>query len=67
MFLMQGCSDQEVNDKVSAFRKMLMGVEVEKKEFAEVDEFGRPILKDSHQVSIPNFKNYCIFKPSTIS
>jgi hypothetical protein len=30
---------------------MLMGVEVEKKEFAEVDEFGRPILKDSHQVN----------------
>ena len=31
------------------FRKMLLGVEMEKKEFAEVDEFGRPVTKDSHQ------------------
>ncbi len=27
-----------MNEKVSAFRKMLLGVEMEKKEFAEVDE-----------------------------
>ncbi len=34
---------------MSTFRKMLLGVEIDKKEFAEVDEFGRPVLKDSHQ------------------
>ena len=39
----------EVSEKVSAFRKMLMGVEMEKKGFADVDDFGRPVTKDSHQ------------------
>jgi len=34
---------------VDEFRKMLVGVEIDKEEFVEIDDFGRPVIKDSHQ------------------
>ena len=36
--------------QVTAYRKMLLSKEGEKQRFAEVDEFGRPVLKETHQV-----------------
>eukprot|EP00093_Oithona_nana_P009311 09311.XXX_136085_136639_1 [CDS] Oithona nana genome sequencing. len=47
----QGYNDVEVAEKVQAYRKMLLGAETDKKAFHEVDEFGRPIIKDSHQLA----------------
>ena len=47
----QGYAENEIEEKVSAYRKMLMSKEISKKAFAEVDEFGRPILKETHQIA----------------
>merc|ERR1712042_47468 len=47
----QGYTDAEIEEKVSAYRKMLLSKEVSKKAFAEVDEFGRPVLKETHQIA----------------
>merc|ERR1711976_734710 len=47
----QGYNDVEVAEKVQAYRKMLLGVENDKKAFHDVDEFGRPVIKDSHQLA----------------
>merc|ERR1712240_685424 len=47
----QGYADTEIEEKVSAYRKMLLTKEVSKKAFAEVDEFGRPVLKETHQIA----------------
>ena len=47
----QGYTEAEVEEKVSAYRKMLMSKEVSKKAFAETDEFGRPVLKETHQIA----------------
>ena len=35
---------------------MLLSKEGEKQRFAEVDEFGRPVLKETHQVGFLGFK-----------
>ena len=37
--------------QVTAYRKMLISKEGQKKRFAEVDEFGRPVLKETHQIA----------------
>jgi hypothetical protein len=34
-----------------AYRQMLLGVEKDKGAFQDVDEFGRPMAKDSHQLA----------------
>merc|ERR1712042_207092 len=47
----QGYTDAEIEEKVSAYRKMLLSKEVSKKAFTEVDEFGRPVLKETHQIA----------------
>ena len=47
----QGYTEAEIEEKVSAYRKMLLSKEVSKKAFAEVDEFGRPVLKETHQIA----------------
>merc|ERR1712241_778665 len=47
----QGYKDTDIEEKVSAYRMMLLSKEVSKKAFTEVDEFGRPILKDTHQIA----------------
>merc|ERR1712226_256059 len=47
----QGYKEDEIEEKVSAYRKMLISKEGEKKRFAEVDEFGRPVLKETHQIA----------------
>merc|ERR1712029_309690 len=47
----QGYSEADIEEKVSAYRKMLLSKEVSKKAFAETDEFGRPILKETHQIA----------------
>jgi len=47
----QGANDEEIAVKVQAYREMLLGVEQEKKAFSEVDDFGKPIVKDSHQLA----------------
>ena len=36
---------------MTAYRKMLISKEGQKKRFAEVDEFGRPVLKETHQIA----------------
>mgnify|MGYP007023197537 CR=1 FL=1 len=38
-------------NQVTAYRKMLISKEGQKKRFAEVDEFGRPVLKETHQIA----------------
>ena len=47
----QGYTEAEIEEKVTAYRKMLLSKEVSKKAFAEVDEFGRPVLKETHQIA----------------
>jgi serine/arginine repetitive matrix protein 2 len=47
----QGLKEDEIEEKVSAYRKMLISKEGEKKMFAEVDEFGRPVYKE-HQTHL---------------
>ena len=47
----QGYDDDEIEEKVNAYRQMLLGDEQGKRAFHEVDEFGRPIAKDSHQLA----------------
>merc|ERR1712025_522214 len=47
----QGYADTEIEEKVSAYRKMLLTKEVSKKAFTEVDEFGRPVYKETHQIA----------------
>ena len=47
----QGCDDDEIDEKVDAYRQMLLEKEREKKGFQNVDEFGRPVVKDSHQLA----------------
>ena len=47
----QGCDDEEVAEKVDAYRQVLIGNEQDKKAFHEVDDFGRPIVKDTHQIA----------------
>ena len=48
----QNLSEEEINEKVTAYRKMLMQ-SVDINDQIELDEFGRPIIKptDSHQVA----------------
>jgi len=48
----QGCTEAEVSEKVNQYRKMLLSKETDKKAFSEVDEFGRPVYKETHQVLI---------------
>merc|ERR1712228_1131506 len=43
--------DEEVDEKVNAYRQMLLGVEQDKRAFHDVDEFGRPMVRDSHQLA----------------
>ena len=48
----QNLGEEEINEKVTAYRKMLMqSVDVNDK--VELDDFGRPIIKatDSHQIA----------------
>merc|ERR1712210_439743 len=47
----QGLNEEEIEEKVTAYRKMLISKEGQKKRFAEVDEFGRPVLKETHQIA----------------
>merc|ERR1712083_449562 len=47
----QGCDDEEIDEKVNAYRQMLLGHEQDKKAFQDVDEFGRPVVKDTHQLA----------------
>merc|ERR1712083_556711 len=47
----QGCDDEEIDEKVDAYRQMLLEQERDKKAFQDVDEFGRPAAKDSHQLA----------------
>merc|ERR1712112_605701 len=47
----QGYKDTDIEEKMGAYRMMLLSKEVSKKAFTEVDEFGRPILKDTHQIA----------------
>ena len=47
----QGCDDEEIDEKVNAYRQMLLGHEQNKKAFQDVDEFGRPVVKDTHQLA----------------
>merc|ERR1711892_1481901 len=47
----QGYAGTEIEEKVTAYRKMLLSKEVSKKAFTEVDEFGRPVLKETHQIA----------------
>merc|ERR1712223_548719 len=48
----QNLGEEEINEKVTAYRKMLMQ-SVDINDQIELDEFGRPIIKptDSHQVA----------------
>ena len=48
----QNLAEEEINEKVSAYRKMLMQ-SVDINEEVELDDFGRPIIKatDSHQIA----------------
>merc|ERR1712176_210845 len=47
----QGYTEEEVLEKVNQYRKMLLSKEGDKKAFAEVDEFGRPVYKETHQIA----------------
>merc|ERR1711864_3227 len=47
----QGYKEAEVLEKVTQYRKMLLSKEKDKKAFAEVDEFGRPVYKETHQIA----------------
>jgi len=47
----QGCDPQTIREKVAEFRRTLLGNEMSKKAFTEVDEFGRPVLKETHQIA----------------
>merc|ERR1711936_1359131 len=53
----QGLNEEEIEEKVTAYRKMLISKEGQKKRFAEVDEFGRPVLKETHQIAEAMKKN----------
>ena len=49
MFRIFRYKDEEIAEKVSAYRKMLEEQEAEKGPAVETDEFGRAVYKDSHQ------------------
>ncbi|ELT98755.1 hypothetical protein CAPTEDRAFT_176903 [Capitella teleta] len=47
----QGYTDEEIDRKVSTFRKMLMEKEGVSEKLVDRDSSGRPIVKNSHQVA----------------
>jgi len=47
----QGYDEAVITEKVAAYRSQLLSKEVSKKAFTEVDEFGRPVLKETHQIA----------------
>lgn len=50
----QGYSEEEIESKVAMFRQMLTEKECAAERTHEIDESGRPITKDSHQVAEAN-------------
>jgi len=49
----QGYSQDEISDKINTFRITLLG---KQKSGTEYDEFGRPIVKDTHQFADEQLK-----------
>jgi len=47
----QGYEEKVIEEKVDAYRSQLLSKEVTKKAFTEVDEFGRPVLKETHAIA----------------
>jgi serine/arginine repetitive matrix protein 2 len=46
----QGYTQEEIDAKVSSYRKILVeNYEKSKKDKQQIDEYGRPIIRDSHQ------------------